>query len=170
MDMCTVFGASCRFECVQYSFLPFTASPTSTSSPYRACCNYTNGNLTTEPWGGGDCEITTICIRLRAIRSFHRRDCQVCALGCEVLQSNENLTFRHNQLPPSSWYQKLSGVGKSLRSRRIISTSPKFFMAVTMKVIVVWDVTPWSLVQIYRCYTETCLTPSLTPIMGAAEK
>ena len=27
-------GAACTFECVQYSFLPFTASPTSLPSPY----------------------------------------------------------------------------------------------------------------------------------------
>jgi len=121
-DRCNVLGAGCRFECVQYNFLPFTASPTSISSLYRALLQLYERKSDHRTTGGGDCEIATICIRQWAIRSCHRRDCEVdCVLGCKALQSNKNLTFWLNQLPPSSWYQNLPGVGKTLQSRRIIS-------------------------------------------------
>lgn len=89
--MCTEFGAACRFGCVQYSFLPATASPTSTSSPYGAMLQLHERKSDHRTTGKKTCEITTKCPRLCAIRSFYRRDCEVdCVLGCEVLQSNKN--------------------------------------------------------------------------------
>jgi len=92
--MCTVFGAARTFDCVQYtrSFLPFTVSVTSIIFfTLQGTVAITRTEIWPQNHGGKKNEITTICIGLRAIRNFHRRDCEVYyVLGCEVLQYRVN--------------------------------------------------------------------------------